>query len=203
MEYRFDEDLEFLQDCPDHALEDLLNILVYDPKDGKNRISASITSEPLYIEHFPEHSKYWHLIAAELQTFGANSLVSRMRGGKGVPYREILSDVCSRLGVKFNKKSDIKTIEYNLLQKVSENRIEQMTEEEINDLFKQKNSASNVFGISAMLGLAFSSSIISLTALPTITHVTGPAYRVTIPAVIKIATLRFLKNTEVLTSRKS
>ncbi|EPJ4369166.1 YaaW family protein, partial [Providencia stuartii] len=57
-----------------------------------------------------------------------------VRGNKGVLYREILLDVCKKLKVNFNPKSDIETLEMNLLMTVMEKSLDKLSEEELRTL---------------------------------------------------------------------
>ena len=116
MSYRNDEDLNFLGKLSNEELEPLLNLLMFD-KDNKKRFTEQITSDVRYIKNTPNHSAYWDLIAEEYQKFGANSIVSLFRKGKGVTYKEILCDVCDKMKVNYNKKSKTEDIERFLLQK--------------------------------------------------------------------------------------
>ncbi|WP_328814474.1 YaaW family protein [Pelistega ratti] len=74
--------------------------------------------------------KYWQDIAAEIQTFGANTIATIFRLGKGVLYKEILCDACEDMKVNFNKSSSTKAIEKNLLDKVYTQAIEDLSEEQ-------------------------------------------------------------------------
>ena len=98
MAYRLDEDLEFLGHCTDEELNVLFETLTKD-KDGETRYSESITGNARYQMYRSEYSKYWDLIAEEIQLFGSNSVASILRGNKGVFYKEILIDVCDKLKV--------------------------------------------------------------------------------------------------------
>lgn len=129
--YRNDPDLNLLGQCSNEELQLLVSILITDPRDGDTRWTESLTSTPEYRLLAPEHRRYWQLIAAELQRYGANTLVSLIRLGKGVTYREILGDVCDKLDVNFNLKSTTETIELCLLMKVLEKSLDQMTPEEL------------------------------------------------------------------------
>jgi len=243
MAYRFDKDLEFLKDCSNDELGELLQMLVYDPKDGEKRLSESITLEHRYIKHEPDHRQYWDLIAAELQAFGANTFASIFRGGKGVLYREILCDVCKKLKVDFVEETATKFIELKLLQKLTAETLSQMTEEERKSLCKEAGfingdiplSSMTASSVSALLAMPASYKVIIASAnyLTKILlgkvlvgrgaviaaqgglgraagvffgpigwaisgawlawDIAGAAYRVTTPAVIKIATLRLAK----------
>jgi len=80
------------------------------------------------------------LIAEELQRFGGNSLFNLMRGGAGVPYREILCDVASHVKARHNPKSDCAQIEIAILEAVLEQSLGKMSEEEKNNLFAEFGS---------------------------------------------------------------
>lgn len=129
--YRNDPDLNLLGQCSNEELQLLVSILTTDPRDGDTRWTESLTSTPEYRLLAPEHRRYWQLIAAELQRYGANTLVSLIRLGQGVTYREILGDVCDKLDVNHNLKSSTETIELCLLMKVLEKSLDQMTPEEL------------------------------------------------------------------------
>jgi len=129
--YRNDPDLNLLGQCSNEELQLLVSILITDPRDGDTRWTESLTSTPEYRLLAPEHRRYWQLIAAEFQRYGANTLVSLIRLGQGVTYREILGDVCDKLNVNYNLKSTTETIELCLLMKVLEKSLDQMTPEEL------------------------------------------------------------------------
>ena len=133
MAYRKDEDLEFLAKCSNEDLEPLVEILIKD-KDGKTRYTEELTKSKKYMYYSPDHQKYWEDIAAEIQTFGANTIATILRFGKGVTYKEILCDVCKDLKVNFNEKSSTSAIEKNLLDKVYTQAIEELSNEELKKL---------------------------------------------------------------------
>ena len=133
MAYRKDEDLEFLAKCSNEDLEPLVEILIKD-KDGKTRYTEELTKSKKYMRYSPDHQKYWDDIAAEIQTFGANTIATIFRFGKGVTYKEILCDVCQDLKVNFNEKSSTSAIEKNLLDKVYTQAIEELSNEELKKL---------------------------------------------------------------------
>ena len=121
--YRYDPDLNLLGQCSNEELQLLVSILITDPRDGDTRWTENLTSTPEY--------RLLALIAAEFQRYGANTLVSLIRLGQGVTYREILGDVCDKLDVNYNLKSTTETIELCLLMKVLEKSLDQMTPEEL------------------------------------------------------------------------
>ena len=236
MAYRYDPDLEFLQNVKSEDLEQLVEILVYDPKDGNKRISEELSSKENYIKYWPDHNKYWKEIAEEIQKYGGNSIANFFRD-TGVLYKEILMDVCDKLKVNYNKNASTEIIENNLLMKVLEKALEDMTEEERKELLESigiKNttnfSQETLLGIfqavfraggfkSYQLTVIIANAILkaligrglslagnamltrtmailtgpigwAITALWTAFDIAGPAYRVTIPAVIEISVLR-------------
>ena len=114
-------------------LDDLVYCLTHD-KDGLLRIAEELTLSEDYKAYSPDHKKYWSLIAAEVQCFGANTFVTILRGGKGVLYREVLIDVCDKMKVNYNSDSSIVKIENNLLMKILTDALEKMTPEELKEL---------------------------------------------------------------------
>ena len=133
MAYREDKDLEFLSKCSNEDLEPLVEILTKD-EDGKTRYTEELTNSKKYMRYFPEHCQYWDEIAAEIQTFGANTFMTLIRFGQGVTYKEILCDVCQDLQVNFNEKSSTEAIEKNLLDRVYTHAIEELSDEELKKL---------------------------------------------------------------------
>lgn len=88
----------------------------------------------MYKQHYPNHNMYWTAVAGEIQCFGANSFVTLFRGGEGVLYREVLTDVCDRLKVNYSKDATIETIENHLLMKIVTDATNQMTDAEVKEL---------------------------------------------------------------------
>ena len=236
MAYRNDNDLLFLKDIKSDDLNDLVYCLTHD-KDGSSRLTEELTVNDKYKTHNPDHNKYWDLIAAEIQCFGANTFATIFRGGKGVQYKEVLEDVCDKMKVNFNKDSSVDTIEKNLLMKILADALDKMSKEELKELAESlglKNTSGitsqtlagifqatfkaggfksyqlTVIIVNAILkaligrGLTLGGNILLtrtmtiltgpigwvITGLWTAVDIAGPAYRVTIPAVIQIAVLR-------------
>lgn len=162
MVYRHDIDLEFLEDVSSEDLNQLVYILTHDIKDNKPRWAEKLTSNNEYKKYAPDHHKYWHLIAAELQSFGANSVATLFRRGKGVEYKEILTDVCDKMNVNYNKKDLISKIEQELLAKVLETAWEEMTSIERENFLRGINTSlswltsriANIADVKSLLGLS-------------------------------------------------
>jgi uncharacterized protein YaaW (UPF0174 family) len=145
MAYREDSDLVFLKYCDDDDLAILVEFLTK-TKGGRERYTEELLSNEIF-KNRKNYQGVWELIAGELQCFGADSIVTFFRWGKGVLYREILMDVCGKLKVNYNKKSSIEQIENNLLLKIVEDSLEKMTEEEKREFAMQMNL--NVANLSA------------------------------------------------------
>ncbi len=122
MAYRYDEDLEFLRSMKSKDLDTLVETLT--GKDGDRRLTEELTANPLYKRFYPDHIEYVEEIMAELQCYGANSIMTILRVGKGVLYKEILCDVCDKAKVNYNKKSPVEHIENELLLKFLTQAIE-------------------------------------------------------------------------------
>jgi len=136
MAYREDEDLAFLGKVFSSDLDVVFKLLTED-KDGDKRFTEALTVNDLVKHHHPDHKHYWHLIAEEIQCFGGNSFANVLRGGKGVLYKEVLTDVCDKMKVNYNKNSSTETIEMNLLMKVLTDSMKDMTPEQLKTIAEE------------------------------------------------------------------
>lgn len=153
MAYRYDPDLEFLEKMDSKDLNDLVHCLTHD-RDGDARLTEELTTSSLYKAHYPDHHAYWQLIAAEIQCFGANTFATLLRGGKGVEYREVLTDVCDKMKVNYSKDASVERIENNLLLKVLNDALEKMSPEELRELAESIGVTNiSLFTPEAMLGI--------------------------------------------------
>ncbi len=235
MAYRQDPDLEFLGNVSSVDLDALVRILTED-EDGDERLTEELTPHDRYKESSPDHHAYWDLIAAEIQCFGANTLATLFRGGEGVLYREVLTDVCDKMKVNYNSGSSVETIELHLLMKVLTDSMKEMSPEELeavcDDLglsprrytpeaitvalqtairfggilpYKIALIVANAVAkalIGRGLSLAANAALTrlmsafagpigwTLSAAWLLMDIAGPAYRITVPAVIMVAYLR-------------
>jgi uncharacterized protein YaaW (UPF0174 family) len=153
MAYRNDSDLAFLKEIKSEDLGDLVYCLTHD-KDGEVRFTEELTTSDDYKAHHPDHNQYWKSIAAEVQCFGANSFATMLRGGEGVEYKEVLTDVCDKMKVNYNNDSSVEKIENNLLMKILTDAIENMSPEELKEL-AESTGVKNTSGITpeAMVGV--------------------------------------------------
>ncbi|ACL31990.1 DUF3944 domain-containing protein [Glaesserella parasuis] len=230
MAYVYDVDLEFLAQCTNEDLQPLVDILTKD-KDGKKRYTEGLTSSRVYKVFYPDHNLYWKEIAEEIQKFGANTIATLFRLGKGVSYKTILIEVCEKMKVNFNKESSTELIEKHLLDKVLTSAIEELSEDDLKKLAeelkipathlgKQSLTALVLVELNSLLStpvlwktihtmfpqtigtllagtalgriLGFATGPIGwgITGIWALKDISGPATRVTVPAVIQIAFLR-------------
>lgn len=138
MTYRTDKDLEFMKHCKSEDLEILVAILTKD-NDGKKRLTEELTMNDRYIKYNPDHCQYWDVISGELQCFGANTFLTILRGGKGILYQNMLTEVCDKMKVDYNSDSSVEIIEMNLLIKILIDSMENMTPEQLQEIVKNLN----------------------------------------------------------------
>lgn len=151
----YDEHLEFLNDCTAEELDPLLDALL--DKDRKGRISSELETTDDYKRYAPDHTQYTAEIVREIQKYGGNTLANIFRGGEGVPYKEVLCDVCDQLDVNFNNRQSVRMIEEALLAKVLTQMWDEMTMAERTAVLEDAGySTHNVGGItSAAIVAAF------------------------------------------------
>jgi len=233
IKFRDDDDLKFLQFCDNDDLAILVDI-IKGPV-GDERLTEELTKNERFKNCNGDYATVWDVIAGELQLFGADGIVNIFRG-HGVPYRELLIDACKKMKVNFNKGSDTALIEMNLLMKVLEKSLDEMTEDERREFSEQfglgvKDFTPNVvmlalqvvinaggfkaYQLAAIIANAIARTLVgrglplvanaglmrglaifagpiglAISTILTVPLITGPAYRVTIPACIQIAYMR-------------
>ncbi|MFZ4218159.1 DUF3944 domain-containing protein [Enterobacter ludwigii] len=131
--YREDTDLRFLGRCENEGLDLLVSLITHAPQDKTLRWTETLSGSDNYRRFYPAHRNYWQEIAAEIQTFGASSIASMFRGGKGALYREVLCDVCDHTGVKNRKEETTEAIELSLLLELLEKSLCEMSAGELQE----------------------------------------------------------------------
>ena len=153
--YRQDSGLEFLRLCSEEDLKVLARYLTHD-KDGLERIAGTLSGNESFKTdngNPRQHQKHWHLIAKELQHFGGDTLVNMVRG-TGVLYSEIVTDVCSKLGVKVAKGSSVMEMENQLLSKMISDAWGEMDTAQRAELLKEIGTPGNAMDLSGAAALA-------------------------------------------------
>ena len=229
--------LSLLQKADNEDLRVLADIITTDKKGG-HRFNELLTMKDNYATYYPHNMRALVSdIVDELQCYGANTVMTLLRGGNGVCYHTILRDVAKKLKVSFNKNTSDENIERYILQKMFDDLVEKLSAEELYTLaesmkvrlaagltkqaiiailqaaIRRGGFQSYIFIVVAAnaiarallgrgLSLAANAMLMRLTSLfagpigialnilwATI-DIAGPAYRVTIPAVVQIAYIR-------------
>ncbi len=142
---RYDDDLNpVLEKSTD---EELLPLVDYCLK----KLSNGIDSDERFKANPQNPTSYVDLIADEIRLFGGNTFANLARGGVGVPYKEIVCDVADKLKVSYNKASSVERIETLILQKVFEDSLERLSEEEKEEALKELGVVGIPVGASATI----------------------------------------------------
>ena len=136
----YDQDMDVLDKMSNEELNVLVQLLI-----DKGTISEVLSMDERYKRYAPDHKQYLDKIKEEINLMGGNTIVNFFRG-EGVPYHEILVDVCDKLKVPFNKNADLSRIEQCLLEKVLETTWEKMTDDEKAELLKGLGGDFNAKG---------------------------------------------------------
>lgn len=126
--YKDDKDLEFLRYADNEMLEILVTYLTKD-EDGETRITQELLNNVNFKNSNKNYKQAWREIAAELQYFGGDTIANLFRGS-GVPYKEILIDVCKKINVKTDYSKETVKIEQDLLAKLFEKAWSEMSQKE-------------------------------------------------------------------------
>lgn len=119
--FREDRDLFVLALSSHQDLERLSRVMTHDESDGEERYAQELLADPSYKEAAEggDLRPAWRAIAAELQAYGGDSIVNKVRGlakgHTGVAYREIVTDLCEHLKIKLRPADDIKSLEDQFL----------------------------------------------------------------------------------------
>jgi uncharacterized protein YaaW (UPF0174 family) len=246
LKYREDDGLAVLALAEHADLEKLAQVLTFD-SDGKKRYAQQLLDDPGFqkARKAGNLQPAWRSIAAELQAFGgdgiANQLRSAFKDHTGVPYREILADICKQLGLEVKADRGIKEVEDQMLMQLFRKVSKDLSAEEtirilqetaqgagvadavpggstLDELMARINadgrlaylisivtpglaslalpflariSLPAVAGVIAMrAGGALIPGVGALALLSTATLATGPALRVTLPAVLEVIRIR-------------
>ena len=128
MAYRTDLSLSFLAQCDREDLQVLAKILECDVD--------------------------WKEIAKEIQLNGANSIMTAIRGGEGIPYREVIRDVCDKIGIQYPRRISVRGLEFRLSAKLLEKSLAKMSESERSKLLEELGvKSANITGPAAVAAI--------------------------------------------------
>ncbi len=133
-----DKDLKFLKD----ADQELLGIFVESMLE-KGKLTETLTSTDEYMTFGKNYHYYLEKIEEEFLLFGSNTLFSLV--GKRNSYREVLIDVAEKLKVNFNESQSVELIENRLLEKVLEDAVNNMDEEQREELKRMAREAQKKY----------------------------------------------------------
>jgi len=155
MPYLPDTDLEFLKSSKQEELAVLVNLLTH-TNSGKKRTLSRLTRLPRYKQFFPDHKKYWNLIAAEIQIYGGHTFANVITGS-GVEYKEIVKNVCKKMGVTNLEGKSAEALEVKLLSKIMMGSLEKSSSQERQSLMGKNSFEIREYAQKAMrkeLGIA-------------------------------------------------
>jgi len=136
MKYSIDYNLDTVLSGSDNTDLDIIVDHITDKGDGRIALSSDACKK---LTAAKNRGVYNHeeleLISYELRTFGGNSFMNFFRG-EGVSYKEVLTDVAEHLKINFNKNNSCEKIELEILLKVLEKAVENMSESERRDVLE-------------------------------------------------------------------
>lgn len=145
-----DRDLIFLKEANNDDLVILVDYLTKD-KNGGYRISEELSGTELYKKNYPHNLRVMtDAIERELRLFGGNTIANIFRG-EGPSYKEILCNVAKKCKVNFSESSSTERIEMLLLQKVFDDALEKMSEEDLKNVMNNLDIKKTVYGKAAMV----------------------------------------------------
>ena len=178
-----DNDLLFLYKLPFEELKRLYNILISEDNFLLDKIKGVVEQDT---NKFNESNvnDLVKFIISEIHLLGGNTLVNLGRGNQGVPYKEIVKDVCERIGINkkaIKNKDDIKTLE-NLFFREFRQQFDKLKAK-----YDKKNKTVSDDEIKEKLFDEYTNGLLK-TLLPY--NLTGPAWRKTVRIVLLITELR-------------
>ena len=127
-----------------HQLSVLHDILM-------TKMTETLSIQDDYKKHYPDHTKYPHLIANEIRDFGGNSIANVFRGS-GPPYSEIVCDVAKAIKAPYNRGNTIEDNEASILATILWKAFNRMSEKEQAELLDQVGRANRAALSGASIG---------------------------------------------------
>ncbi|KVE06282.1 hypothetical protein WI91_08010 [Burkholderia vietnamiensis] len=119
----------------------LLIDVITDNGSGRVSVSNAVTRQLIAAKANGPDEVARALIAEELSRFGGNSMMNLVRGGRGVRYLEIASDVVSHTGAPKASGTDCAAMEMAVIAKVLEQSLSRMSEDDKATLFQSMGAA--------------------------------------------------------------
>ena len=124
-----DSSLHFLRRSSNEDLEPLVKYLT------KPIITGGLSTKEKYKRRYPNHREYVDEIAFELMLFGGNTIANLIRG-QGVPYKEIIQDVASKLKVRYTDDDSVEKVELKILSELFRRSFDGMSDVERDEVIK-------------------------------------------------------------------
>lgn len=129
------ESLDFLKKCTQSDLKMLADCLRYG-NDKKDRPTQELTKNKIYNDNKERLVNAVDVLVEEYKKYGGSTLANTIRR-HGVSYKTILTDICERLYIYYTESMPIMMIERNLVMYIFERYLTQLSDSDINDLFKK------------------------------------------------------------------
>ncbi|MCK0535106.1 MULTISPECIES: ubiquinol-cytochrome C chaperone family protein [unclassified Anaerobiospirillum] len=150
--YTFDADLDTVLQAASN--EDLAALVQFIKAASR---TENLTTDDSFVRFYPDHTRYAHVISAEIRNFGGHTVANMLRRGKGPDYRTVVCDVLEHLKISFEEQDNIFALERRLLAHVLKDMYGQMDEEQRNMLVaeigqyqNQNASQENAIVVSAL-----------------------------------------------------
>ena len=128
-----DDDADLVPLLRQASIQELAPLVEYILVKGK--LSSELGKTRKFKEHYPNHCAYADDIAAEIQKFGANTVVGQiLRRGRGVSYKEIVTDVAKRLKVDTESDASVEDLEQRIFTVVIKNAWEHISDTERHEI---------------------------------------------------------------------
>ena len=124
-----DSSLHFLRRSSNEDLEPLVKYLT------KPIITGGLSTKEKYKKYYPNHREYVDEIALDLMLFGGNTIANFIRG-QGIPYKEIVQDVASKLKVRYTDEDSVEKVELEILSELFRRSFDGMSDVERDEVIK-------------------------------------------------------------------
>ena len=129
-----DSSLHFLRRSSNEDLEPLVKYLT-------KPVTEELSAKEKYKRHYPNHREYVDEITFELRLFGGNTIANLIRGGQGLPYKEIVQDVASKLKVDYTDDDSVEEVELKILIEILKRSFDKMSDVERDEVIREFEKA--------------------------------------------------------------
>ena len=185
--------------------------IITDKGDGRVALSADVKANILKNRQEGTLHSVAGVMARELRRFGGNTVVNTLRSNE-LDYNEVVADVAKHLGGKVVKTDDVFTLEDKAIEQVLKTfppsgtdavdlELSRILPKIVNQLIQKSWGVERIAktggaGVVSMVASRITPALMSGPAAAvsfgasTLYEISGPAFRITVPAVIHIASIR-------------